>query len=135
MSIRSCRQQHVDRMRQLDAAISLYPVSVVFDPTFDMFTHRLGHGDRRSGWDVSSALTTHGSWQPSVQPNRRPSLADAVVGSLGLGSDLALVGKRSSWKYREEGRGGMTAWMWQDACASLFRRCLAAWVCLCQSAA
>lgn len=85
------RQQHVDRMRQLDAAISLYPVSVVFDPTFDMFTHRLGHGDRRSGWDVSSALTTHGSWQPSVQPNRRPSLADAVVGSLGLGSDLALV--------------------------------------------
>lgn len=70
-------------MEERDAAQQLYPVSVDFEPAFDLLTHRLGHGERQSGADVGAALTTHGSWQPSVQPSRRPSLVDAVVGSLG----------------------------------------------------
>jgi hypothetical protein len=87
-----CRRQQVAKLQKIDAAAALYPVSVVFDPTFDMFTHLVGHGDRQSGWDVSSALTTHGGWQPSVQPSRRPSLADALVGSLGIAPNSVLVG-------------------------------------------
>lgn len=73
----------VQVMEERDAAQQLYPVSVDFEPAFDLLTHRLGHGERQSGADVGAALTTHGSWQPSVQPSRRPSLVDAVVGSLG----------------------------------------------------
>lgn len=86
-----CRQQQVAKLRKIDAAAAVYPVSVVFEPAFDMFTHLVGAGERQSGWDVSAALTTHGSWQPSVQPSRRPSLADAVVGSLGISPDAVLV--------------------------------------------
>lgn len=70
-------------MAERDAAQQLYPVSVDFEPAFDLLTHRLGQGERQSGADVGAALTTHGSWQPSVQPSRRPSLVDAVVGSMG----------------------------------------------------
>lgn len=70
-------------MAERDAAAQLYPVSVDFDPPFDLLTHRLGRGERQSGADVGAAITTHGSWQPSVQPSRRPSLADVVVGSMG----------------------------------------------------
>ncbi|KAL4444209.1 hypothetical protein ABPG75_011946 [Micractinium tetrahymenae] len=71
------------RMAQRDAELALYPVSVDFDPPFDLLTHRLGRGERQSGADVGATLTTHGSWQPSVQPARRPSLVDALVGSMG----------------------------------------------------
>jgi hypothetical protein len=71
------------RMAERDAATGLYPVSLDFDPPFDLLTHRAGRGERQSGADVSAALTTHGGWQPSVQPARRPSLVDVVVGSLG----------------------------------------------------
>lgn len=70
-------------MQQRDAAQQLYPVSVDFEPPFDLLTHRLGQGERQSGADVGAALSTHGSWQPSVQPSRRPSLVEAVVGSMG----------------------------------------------------
>ncbi len=71
------------RTAQRDAELALYPVSVDFDPPFDLLTHRLGRGERQGGADVGAALTTHGNWQPSVQPSRRPSLVDAVVGSMG----------------------------------------------------
>lgn len=71
------------RMAQRDAELALYPVSVDVDPPFDLLTHRLGRGERQGGADVGAALTTHGNWQPSVQPSRRPSLVDAVVGSMG----------------------------------------------------
>lgn len=61
----------------------LYPVSAVFDPPYEMMTHLIGHGDRQSGSDVSASITQHGAWQPSVQPWRRPTLTEALVGSLG----------------------------------------------------
>jgi hypothetical protein len=70
-------------MVQRDEAVRLYPVSIDFDPPFDLLTHRVGRGERQSGADISAALTTHGSWQASVQPSRRPSLADVLVGSMG----------------------------------------------------
>ena len=70
-------------MAERDEAVQLYPVSVDFDPPFDLLTHRAGRGERQSGADVGAAITTHGGWQPSVQPSRRPSLTDAVVGSMG----------------------------------------------------
>lgn len=70
-------------MQARDEANQLYPVSVDFDPPFDLLTYGAGRGERQSGADVSAAITTHGSWQPSVQPSRRPSLADALVGSMG----------------------------------------------------
>lgn len=71
------------RMEQRDAELTLYPVSVDFDPPFDLLMHRLGRGERQGGADVGAALTAHGSWQPSVQPSRRPALVDVLVGSMG----------------------------------------------------
>jgi len=62
----------------------LYPVSAAFDPPFEIMTHLAGTGDSHAQSDVSAALTLHGMWQPSVQPTRKPSLIDAIVGSLGL---------------------------------------------------
>ncbi|GAB4818501.1 hypothetical protein N2152v2_005547 [Parachlorella kessleri] len=85
------KRQQISKMQKIDAVARLYPVSTVFDPPFDIFTHLVGRGERQSGGDVSSALTTHGSWQPSVQPSRRPSLADALVGSLGIASNAVLL--------------------------------------------
>jgi hypothetical protein len=89
------REAQAALMAARDAATALYPVSVDFDPPFDLLVPRAGRGERQSGADVAAAITTHGSWQPSVQPSRRPSLTDAVVGSMG-GADSrqnVLVGK------------------------------------------
>lgn len=94
-------------MQKIDTASALYPVSVVFEPPFHIFTHLAGHGERQSGWDVSSALTTHGSWQPSVQPSRRPSLADALVGALGIAPNAAFIGAQGT------GVGGVVEGAWQ----------------------
>ena len=33
--------------------------------------------------DVSAVVTAWGTWQPALDPNRRPSVSDALVGSLG----------------------------------------------------
>jgi hypothetical protein len=42
-----------------------------------------GAGDRQAGDDVSAVLTAWGSWQPALDPHRRPSVSEALVGSLG----------------------------------------------------
>lgn len=42
-----------------------------------------GAGDRQAGDDVAALLTTWGSWQPSLEAHRRPSVGEALVGSLG----------------------------------------------------
>ena len=76
------REEQLARMQRIDAEQGLYPVSASFSPPFELLTHLAGHGERQSGQDVGAALTAHGSWQPSVQPWRQPSLVDVVVGSL-----------------------------------------------------
>lgn len=48
---------------------------------FDICTQ--GAGDRQAGDDVSAVLTAWGSWQPALDPHRRPSVGEALVGSLG----------------------------------------------------
>eukprot|EP00887_Chlorella_sp_A99_P001125 scaffold14.g1125.t1 len=77
------RAAQLVRMQAAQAAQRLFPVSAAFSPPFDLMTHLAGTGEQHSGQDVGAALTTHGSWQPSVQPSRRPTLTDAVVGSMG----------------------------------------------------
>ncbi len=73
-------------MSAIDASLPpLLPVSTAFDPPFDILTAPPGTGERQSGADVGAALLTHGTWQPSVQPGRRPGLAEVVVGALGRG--------------------------------------------------
>ena len=37
----------------------------------------------QAGVDVSAVVTAWGTWQPALDPNRRPSVSDALVGSLG----------------------------------------------------
>lgn len=76
---------HLDKIAAKQEEMKLYPVSASFEPSFDIMTHLVSHGERQSGWDVSLALSTYGTWQPSVQPDRRPSLTEALVGSLGRG--------------------------------------------------
>lgn len=74
---------HLERLAAAHEEKQLFPVSAEFEPPFDVMTHLVSHGERQSGWDVSQVVSTYGAWQPSVQPTRRPSLAEAVVGSLG----------------------------------------------------
>lgn len=76
---------HLDKLAAKQEKLQLFPVSASFEPSFDIMTHLVSHGERQSGWDVSLALSTYGTWQPSVQPDRRPSLSEALVGSLGRG--------------------------------------------------
>ncbi|KAL6771149.1 hypothetical protein ACKKBF_B34135 [Auxenochlorella protothecoides x Auxenochlorella symbiontica] len=74
-------------VRKLEAADrgaeQLYPTSLTFDPPYVALAPRRGLGESQSGADVAAALAAHGSWQPSVQPLRGPTLAEALVGSLG----------------------------------------------------
>ena len=105
------REAQAALMAARDAATALYPVSVDFDPPFDLLVPRAGRGERQSGADVAAAITTHGSWQPSVQPSRRPSLTDAVVGSMG-GADSrqnVLVGELSLQLCAGRAAGGWPA--------------------------
>ena len=77
---------HLERLTAAHEEQQLFPVSADFEPPFDVMTHLVSHGERQSGWDVSQVVSTFGAWQPSVQPTRKPSLVEAVVGSLGASS-------------------------------------------------
>ena len=77
---------HLERLASSHEDAQLFPVSASFNPPFDVMTHLVSHGERQSGWDVSSVVCMYGTWQPSVQPTRRPSLIEAIVGSLGSSS-------------------------------------------------
>lgn len=66
-----------------ESGISLYPVSVEWEPPFTMLTTLVGSGDLQAGSDVAAVITAWGTWQPGLNPNRRPSVSDALVGSLG----------------------------------------------------
>jgi hypothetical protein len=74
---------HLERLAAAQEELQLFPVSADFEPPFDVMTHLVSHGELQSGWDVSQVVSTFGTWQPSVQPTRKPSLMEAVVGSLG----------------------------------------------------
>ncbi|KAL4537931.1 hypothetical protein Ndes2437B_g09020 [Nannochloris sp. 'desiccata'] len=81
---------HLERLTAAHEEMQLFPVSADFEPPFDVMTHLVSHGERQSGWDVSQIVSTFGTWQPSVQPTRKPSLVEALVGSLGRqGSSLS----------------------------------------------
>lgn len=89
-----------NHLYELHEEHSLYPVSASFDPPFDMMVHLAGHGEVHSGWDVSSELSGFGVWQPSVDPIRSPTLADALIGSLGI-----LDGDKNSKLFVDVGAG------------------------------
>lgn len=61
----------------------LYPSSVDWSPPFSMMVPLKGAGDKQAGDDVAASITAWGFWQPALQPNRRPSVADVIVGPLG----------------------------------------------------
>ena len=65
---------------------ALFPVSIDFEPAFTMMVDLVGRGDKQWGNDVSAAITMWGIWQaamPHASPPRRPSVVDALIGSLG----------------------------------------------------
>ena len=68
-----------------DSAVpeGLYPVSIEWDPPFTMLVDLIGHGDRQAGVDTSAVLSIWGTWQPAMAPTRGPTVADALIGSLG----------------------------------------------------
>ena len=76
----------VERIARKEAVYSLSPVTVQLDPPFDILTHAPGVGEWLSGSDVSAALMLFGTWQPSVEPSRGPTLTDVLIGSLGNSS-------------------------------------------------
>ncbi len=43
---------------------------------------------------MSAMITAWGTWQPALDPNRRPSVSDALIGSLGDGSNGSQVHHR-----------------------------------------
>ena len=45
----------------------------------------------QAGVDVSAMITAWGTWQPALDPNRRPSVSDALIGSLGDSSNGSQV--------------------------------------------
>ncbi|KAK3248296.1 hypothetical protein CYMTET_42231 [Cymbomonas tetramitiformis] len=85
----------VGRHLMPDMVTDLFPVSVSWEPPFDVLV--LLAGEERTLAtaagsvspplspieDVSATLTKWGIWQPGVHPTRRPGLAEALVGSLG----------------------------------------------------
>eukprot|EP00803_Ostreobium_quekettii_P009414 evm.model.scf_1171.5 EVM.evm.TU.scf_1171.5 scf_1171:27804-30200(+) len=66
-----------------DLGTDIFPVSVSFEPPFDMFVNLKGHGDVQSGSDVSESLSLWGAWQAGLDPTRGPRVVDILVGSLG----------------------------------------------------
>lgn len=63
--------------------VTHFPVSAAFEPPFTIMTDLVGSGDKQAGADVSALLSAWGSWQPALAASRRPSVAEALVGSLG----------------------------------------------------
>ncbi|KAK9834954.1 hypothetical protein WJX84_011882 [Apatococcus fuscideae] len=61
----------------------LYPLSITWNPPFYMQVNLRGHGDPQADQDVCAVLTQYGRWQPALAPGQGPSVADALVGSLG----------------------------------------------------
>jgi hypothetical protein len=78
---------YVEKIAGKEAVYRLTPVSCPSDPPFDVLTHAAGIGEWHAGSDVSAALKSFGTWQPSVQPLRSPSLTDVIVGSLSYKSE------------------------------------------------
>lgn len=72
----------LEKVAQREAQYTLVPVSSVFDPPFDVMTHPAGIGEWHAGSDVSAAILSYGTWQPSVKPDRTPSLVDLILGSM-----------------------------------------------------
>lgn len=66
----------------LASNITHYPVSIAFDPPFILMTDLVGLGDVQAAADVSATITAHGTWQPGIDPNRKPSVVEALVGAL-----------------------------------------------------
>ncbi|KAI8469837.1 MAG: hypothetical protein J3K34DRAFT_385638 [Monoraphidium minutum] len=67
--------------------VSLFPVSASFEPPFTVMTRLAGAGDAAAGGgDAGAEVTRFGGYQPALLPSRRPSVAEALVGSLGPGA-------------------------------------------------
>ncbi|KAK9862507.1 hypothetical protein WJX84_003997, partial [Apatococcus fuscideae] len=67
-------QQHVGQ---------LYPLSITWNPPFYMQVNLKGHGDPQADEDTCAVLSQYGRWQPALAPGQSPTVADALVGSLG----------------------------------------------------
>lgn len=75
----------------------LFPVSANFKPAFEIFVYRKGKEIFPGQQDVSDALFKYGRWQEGLNPAEKPSVVDALVGSLG--------GKKRSVKLLDIGAG------------------------------
>ena len=78
-------------------APALYPVSVDFDPPFEVMVQRKGELVNADGSDESDALTLYGRWQRGPHPSEHPTVMDALIGSLG--------GRKRSVKLIDVGAG------------------------------
>jgi len=72
----------VERIAQKEATHKLLPVSCYSNPPFDVMTHAAGFGEWRSGSDVSVALMSYGTWQPSVEPHRGPNIDTLILSAM-----------------------------------------------------
>lgn len=57
----------------------LRPVSATWDPPFTILSYA---EDGTQAGAASDMLANYGLWQPSLAPNRHPSVVEAVVGPL-----------------------------------------------------
>ena len=72
----------VERIAQKEATHKLLPVSCYSNPPFDVMTHVAGSGEWHSGSDVSVALMSYGTWQPSVEPHRGPTIDTLILSAM-----------------------------------------------------
>ena len=74
-----------------EADLGMYPVTVPGEPTFDVMTRLMGHGEIYVHSDVSAELSTWGEWQPLLEPGRSPSVLDVLLDALdGYAESLGL---------------------------------------------
>lgn len=74
-----------------DPESSLFPVTVPWHPSFVIMVHLRGYGDKAGSADPGAVISKWGNWQGSMDVRRRPSVADALVGSIGLDKSLFFV--------------------------------------------
>ena len=97
-----CRREEAPGEPVKDSDTQLYPVSINHDPPFTMLTHLAGMGDLQAGGiDSNAVLTSYGTWQPALSPGRKPSVVDALVGS------LTAKGGAAGQNGRQEGSQGL----------------------------
>ena len=80
----------------------------------------------QGGEDVAAVLTAWGRWQASLAPGRGPSVAEALIGSLGGREGEKRVRSLQLWQFDLPRAPGHARMQWSGAMVSLAWSCTVA---------